>query len=426
MIRLRRELEIFQQCSHSMRTLMISNMIYALVLPVIEVFVAAFVMRNSHAVDRVVTYQLSVYAATPFAFYLNGRLMGRVEAKHLYAAGMFLSGVVMMLLMRSSILTLAGTATAGLAMGVATGLFWANRGFLALATTDDGNRNYYYGVELFTGTLAAVAVPGLIGWFIGGTSLYGWLGGVANQAYRIIAVAVFVLTVLAAGILELGSFRNPPRARFVFFRFHPLWRKILQLAVLKGLAQGYILTAPAMLIMLLVGQEGTLGATQAIGGVLSACILYAAGRIAMPAQRMVIFSAGLLLFFFGAVANAILFNAIGVLVFVGCLLLAKPLLDLGYNPLEFKVVDVVAGIERRSAYAYLFNHEFGLFPGRLLGCGLFLAIAHWGSPSAALRYALLVVAGVHLISIPIAGKLTLELGATAGKTNTRRGSNLRA
>jgi len=410
---LRREFEVFRRCSSSMRTLMISNMIYALVLPVIEVFVAAFVMRNSHAVERVVTYQMSVYAATPFAFYLNGKLMGRVDVKHLYAAGMLLSGVVMMLLMRSGALTLAGTATAGLAMGLATGLFWANRGFLALATTDDGNRNYYYGVELFTATLAAVAVPSLIGWFIGGTALYGWLGGMANHAYRIIAIAVFVLTALAAGILELGSFHNPPRARFVFFRFHALWRQVIQLAMLKGLAQGYILTAPAMLIMLLVGQEGTLGATQAIGGIFSACILYATGRAAAPAHRMMVFSAGLLLFFVGAVANAILFNAAGALIFVGCLLLAKPLLDLGYNPLELRVVDVVSGIEGRNVYAYLFNHEFGLFPGRLLGCGLFLAIAHWGSPNAALKYALLVVAAVHLLSIPIAGKLTRELAGAA-------------
>jgi len=60
----------------------------------------------------------------------------------------------------------------------------------------------------------------------------------------------------------------------VFFRFHPLWRRMLKLALLKGLAQGYIVTAPAMLIMLLVGQEGTLGATQAIGGVFSACLMY--------------------------------------------------------------------------------------------------------------------------------------------------------
>jgi len=39
MNRLRREFLLFCRCSHSMRTLMISNMIYAFVLPVIEVFV---------------------------------------------------------------------------------------------------------------------------------------------------------------------------------------------------------------------------------------------------------------------------------------------------------------------------------------------------------------------------------------------------
>ena len=61
-----------------MQILMVSNMMYALVLPVIEIFVAAYVMRNSQAVAKVVTYQLSIYAATPLAFYINGKLLGRL------------------------------------------------------------------------------------------------------------------------------------------------------------------------------------------------------------------------------------------------------------------------------------------------------------------------------------------------------------
>jgi hypothetical protein len=36
------------------------------------------------------------------------------------------------------------------------------------------------------------------------------------------------------------------------------------LAILKGLAQGYIVTAPAMLVMRLVGEEGALGTLQAV------------------------------------------------------------------------------------------------------------------------------------------------------------------
>jgi YQGE family putative transporter len=410
---LRREFEVFFHCSRSMQVLIVSNIIYALVLPVIDIFVAAYVMRNSHAVATVVAYQLAVYVATPVAFYLNGILLGRVGVKHLYAAGMLLSGAAMMMLMRSGALTPMGIATSGLAMGLATGLFWANRGFLALATTSDDNRNYYYGVELFFATLAAIVVPALIGWLISGATLYGWLGGTANRAYRILAMAAFGLTVLSAILLERDSFRNPGRTRFVFFRFHALWRRMIGLALLKGLAQGYMLTAPAMLILLLVGKEGTLGATQAIGGVFSASLLYTVGRATAPRHRRIVFAAGLVLFLLGAVSNALLFNALGVLIFIGCLALAKPLLDLAYNPIEFQVVDVVSRLEKRNEYAYLFHHEIGLFIGRFLGCVLFLSIAHWWSGVAALKYALPVIALLQLLSIRVAGQIYRSLQAAA-------------
>lgn len=420
MTRLRKEFEVFLRCSRSMQVLMVSNMIYALVLPVIEIFVAAYVMRNSRDVSRVVTYQLAIYAATPLAFYLNGKLLGKVGAKHLYAAGMLLSGMAMMLMMQLSILTPIGVATSGFFMGLATGLFWANRGYLALTATNDDNRNYYYGLEMFVATLAAVVVPAMIGWFISGTTLYGWLGGIPNRAYRIVAAVVFGLTILASGILERGTFRDPKPTPFVFFRFSPLWIRMLELALLKGLAQGYIVTAPAMLIMLLVGQEGTLGATQAIGGIFSACLMYLAGRIAAPRHRIVVFGIGLTLFFLGAIVNTALFNALGVIVFIACLLLAKPLLDLAYYPIQLQVIDVVSRLENRNEYAYIFNHEFGLFVGRCLGCGLFLGIAYWWSGTAALKYALPVIALLQLLSIGVAGQIFRGITA-AGTTSSAAG-----
>jgi MFS transporter, YQGE family, putative transporter len=323
----------------------------------------------------------------------------------------------MMLMMQLSILTPVGVAISGFTMGLATGLFWANKGYLALATTNNGNRNYFYGVEMFVSTLASVVVPALIGWFISGTALYGWLGGVANRAYHIIAIVVFCLTVIAAINLERGTFRSPERTRFVYFTFHRLWRKMLELALLKGLAQGYIVTAPAMLIMLLVGQEGTLGTTQAVGGIFSACLMYLAGRLAAPKHRIIVFSAGLLLFLLGSITNTALFNAVGVLIFMACLLLAKPLLDLAYYPIQLQVVDAVSRLEGRNEYAYIFNHEFGLFMGRCLGCGLFLAIAYWGSGIAALKYALPVIALLQLLSIRVAGQIFTGLDK-AGNTSS--------
>ena len=98
--------------------------------------------------------------------------------------------------------------------------------------------------------------------------------------------------------------------------------------------------------------------------------------MAAPKHRIIVFSCGLIFFFLGAVTNTLLFNAVGVLIFIGCLLLAKPLLDLAYYPIQLQVIDVVSRLEGRKEYAYIFNHEFGLFLGRCLGCGLFLGIAY--------------------------------------------------
>jgi MFS transporter, YQGE family, putative transporter len=399
MNRLASEIEVFCECPRSMQILILANMIYAFVLPVIEIFVAAYVMRNSHEVSKVIVYQLSIYAATPAAFYANGKLLGRVAAKHLYATGMLLSGIAIFLMMQLSVLTPIGVSVSGITMGLATGIFWANRGLLALTATNNENRNYYYGVENFFAALAAVIVPALIGWFISSTSLYGWLGGAANRAYHIIAVVVLCFTVLAAWTIERGSFRKTERTPFVFFHFHPIWWRMLELALLKGLAQGYIVTAPAMLIMLLLGKEGTLGAIQASGGVISAIIMYMTGRLAEPHHRTKVFAVAVSLFLMGAVVNAALFNAAGVMVFMACLVVAKPLLDLAYYPIQLQVVDAVSQIEKRNEYAYIFNHEFGLFFGRSLGCGLFLALASLVSSTAALKYALTVIALLQVISI---------------------------
>ena len=87
---------------------------------------------------------------------------------------------------------------------------------------------------------------------------------------------------------------------------------------------------------------------------------------------------------------------------MACLLMARPLHDIAYFPIQMKVIDTVSAIERRSKFAYIFHQEFGFFIGRLGGCGLFLLLAHvWGGEFA-LRYAILFVALVQLLSIPVA------------------------
>lgn len=413
MNRLAKEYRVFLSCPRDMRVLLVTNMIYAFVLPVIEIFVAAYVMRNSHDVSKVVTYQLAIYAGDPFAFWLNGVMLGRISIKRLYAAGMLLSAVAMLVMMSSTVISPMAIAVSGLLMGIASGLFWANRGFLALSTTTDENRNYFYGVETFFLTITSVIVPAAIGWFIEATGKYGWVSGNRNNSYRIVALCTLVLTLVASVVINMGSYRNPPKTRFVFFHFHSLWKKMLSLAMLKGLAQGYLVTAPAMLIMMLVGQEGTLGLIQAAGGIVSSFMLYAVGRASKPEHRVRVFAIGLFLFAAGSIVNTVMFDAKGVLIFMACLVLAKPVLDLAYFPIQLLIIDTVSVIENRNEYAYIFNHEIGLFAGRLLGCGLFIILAVNVSRIAALKYALPTIAVLQIASIWVASNLLSSAAKTS-------------
>ncbi len=395
----------FLSYPREMRILLLTNLIYAFVLPVIDVFVGAYVMRNSQDVKMVVLYQLAVYTGIPFTFLINGFLLQHVNIKRLYSAGMLLSGVSMAVMMSLGKLELTGVGVAGLMMGMSFGLFWANRDFLALSTTNDQNRNYYYGLETFFYTNTYVIVPIAIGWFIEGTGRQGWFGGDRNTAYQIVTAIVFLLTICASILVHRGRFENPPDTNFIFFRFHWLWNRMQLLAILKGLAQGYIVTAPAMLVMRLVGQEGALGTLQAVGGILSAFLLYFIGRTTKPEHRLVIFTIGLALFALGGLANALLYNAIGVFLFMACLLLSRPLHDIAYFPIQMQVIDAVAAIEHRNKFAYIFSQEFGFYIGRFAGCMLFILLASKVSDTFALRFALLMIGVVQLLSIPMAKRV---------------------
>jgi YQGE family putative transporter len=402
--KLRTEIGHFKSQSHNFQILIFTNMVYALVLPVIDIFVAAYIMRNSSDTSKVVIYQLAIYTGIPLTFLLNGFLLKHFNIRKLYSAGMMLSGVSMIIMMSLKTLDLAGIGIAGMTMGLSFGLYWSNRDYLALAITNDKNRNYYYGLETFIYTIIAIAIPATIGWFIQSKT------GEAEKhaAYLTITGIVFLITLTASIVCFRGNFDNPTQKKYIFFKFHSLWYKLLSLATFKGLAQGFLVTAPAMLIFKLLGEEGALGKAQSIGAVLAAIIIYLLGRFSKPSDRIKIFTAGLVLFALGACLNGLLYNKIGVIVFLLLLLIAKPLMDLAYFPIQLKVIDIVSHIEKRGEFTYILNHEAGLYVGRLFGAGTFLVLYYTISEDFALRYAIGIIALLQLCSIYISKKIIAE------------------
>jgi len=398
------EVDHFKSQTHNFRILVFTNLVYALVLPVIDIFVAAYIMRNSNDTSKVVIYQLAIYTGIPLTFLINGFLLKHFNIRKLYSTGMMLSGVSMIIMMSLKTLDLTGIAIAGITMGLSFGLYWSNRDYLALSITNDQNRNYYYGLETFIYTIIAIVVPATIGWFI--QSKTG--EDAKHSAYVVITCIVFAITIIASIVCFRGRFENPIQKQYIFFKFHPLWYKLLSLAMFKGLAQGFLVTAPAMLIFKILGEEGALGKAQSIGAILAAIIIYFIGRFSKPSDRIKTFSVGLILFAVGACLNGMLFDKTGVIVFLLLLLIAKPLMDLAYFPIQLRVIDIVSRIERRGEFTYILNHEAGLYLGRLLGAGTFLVLYYAVSEDFALRYAIGIIALLQLCSIFISKKIIAQ------------------
>lgn len=410
MNKLKKEYLFFKQQEPNMRTLLKTNLLYALVLPVVEIFVGAYVMRNTSDPTSVAFYQLFMYIGIITTSFVNGFLLRHVKVKVLYAAGIFVSGLSMFAMMLIKSLGFIELGVAGFTMGAASGFFWTNRYLLTLNNTTDSNRNYFFGLESFFFSIASITVPLIIGAFISqmdGKEVFGYLVNI-NTAYQMVTMGVIVLTIIAVFVLWKGDFTNPVEKNFIYLRFCRLWKKMLVLSSLKGMVQGFLVTAPAILVLKLVGDEGALGLIQGISGALTAILVYVLGRAAKPKHRIGIFAVGVLIFFFGTLFNGILFSATGVIVFVLCKVIFQPLYDLAYFPIMMQTIDAVVKLEKRNEYTYILSHEFGLFIGRATGLILFIVLAYFISQDFALKYALIIVGGLQLLSYPLAKNIIKE------------------
>jgi MFS transporter, YQGE family, putative transporter len=402
--KLNTEYRFFLSMPYNMRVLLITNMLYAFVLPVVEIFMAAYIMRYFNDTSYVAIFQVAMYTGIIISSLSNGILLKTFKVAHLYSFGILLSGVAMAGMMMVRDISLPGLIIAGTLIGTASGFFWTNRYLMALNSTVDENRNYFFGLESFFFTIANITVPLVIGAFLASMDGSVILGIELNiyAGYRIVTLVVFAITILATFTLARGKYENPIQKDFLYFRFERLWNKQILLSALKGLVQGFLVTAPAMLIMRYVGKEGSLGLIQGVSGGITAIIIYAIGRIAKPKHRIAIFALGIFIFLIGTIINGIELTAFGVMVFVLCKVFFQPLHDLAYYPIMMKVLDVVSARENRNKYAYILNHEFGLYAGRVFGLGLFIFLAFYVSEVFALRYALIIVAVIQLLSIPLA------------------------
>ncbi|MEK7256023.1 MAG: MFS transporter, partial [Bacteroidota bacterium] len=84
------EFTFFNSHPLPLRMLLLTNLLYGLVIPIIELFVGAYIMRNSNDLALVVIFQLAVYTGIPLTFAINGWLLKHMPIAWLYSFGMLL------------------------------------------------------------------------------------------------------------------------------------------------------------------------------------------------------------------------------------------------------------------------------------------------------------------------------------------------
>ena len=162
MNKLKKEYLFFKQQEPNMRTLLVTNMLYALVLPIVEIFVGAYIMRNTSDPVMVAFYQLAMYIGIITTSLVNGYLLKKYSVKTLYSVGILVSGISMFGMMTIKSLGFIELGLAGFLMGAASGFFWTNRYLLALYNTNDNSRNYFFGLESFFFSITSIGVPLII------------------------------------------------------------------------------------------------------------------------------------------------------------------------------------------------------------------------------------------------------------------------
>ena len=117
MNKLKREYQFFKQQTPNVRVLLMTNLLYAFVLPVVEIFVGAYVMRHTSEPVSVAFYQLFMYIGIIATSFVNGFLLRHVSVKVLYAGGILVSGLSMFAMMLVKSLGFVELGIAGFVLG---------------------------------------------------------------------------------------------------------------------------------------------------------------------------------------------------------------------------------------------------------------------------------------------------------------------
>ena len=390
--------------SRDQRLLLAAYLLFGLGSPMVNTFSGTYVWRLFHSPSALATFLMIFCLGLPVGFLLNGFLLRRVKLTRLFFFSCLLQGLIPLILVSLPHPTVIAIWMIGLVLGTAAGCFWANRNYLTSRVSVNGERFKFISIETTLTAIAAIISPLLIGW----TIAFGESSGAytIELGYKVTTLIGFLLLAVCGRIIATISVPGPEVKNLFVKHRSDIWQNWRWLEIVNGVVDGAGRIFPLMIVLTFLGQEASVGTVQSVSSILSAIMIYFAGKRASAEKdhvRMLLF--WMTMTIGGAVIFATMYSARGAII-----LLAISALVGSFRWGSFAAIlyDIVDAEEKRHGenhrYALLMDRETLLNAGRALALALFV-LAFSFSPTATLRFGLLAVGAAQLLLVAMTAQI---------------------
>ncbi len=303
------------------------------------------------------------------AFVMNGFALRHVPLKWLYAAGLVLQSASCAVLFAISDLNPINLAVLGVFSGAMAALYWANRNLLSLQMTRGSERDYFCSLESALGMLFSVVSPVIFGWFLQlGTEFEA-----SSVVYRYQVLTAFTVFIQLAGAwyIVCTPFDDYSPQSILVTRATSYWNRARLFVALKGVAEGSALFLPTLVVLRLIGQEGTLGTLQSLATLGTTALLYGIARWMHGERRTLVLGGGLGVMLVGGLSLSLWYSPWGGVIYLILQTLGIQLIWAAANPI---MLDAINADQQKDgdAYRYVVDRELFLNVGRMVGVVLVL------------------------------------------------------
>lgn len=321
----------------------------------------AFLWRASFDVSLVAIYSLATWLTTPVGFYLIGKIMRSVPVNRIFFAATLAQSLVITSLIFLKPIGALPIIIFGLLNGFSIGLYWANRNLLTFKSVPDNQRVYFYSLENVSATIGSIVIPPIVGWFL-----------ISSQgSYSLLAAISLLVTFFAAWQGKKMATEKLNLGRISLAHASLNWNRVRSLFVLTGAFNGLEMFLPALLILILVGNEKSLGFLLSITAAMAAGATYLVGR----AKKHDLFQILLIGVIFTVAASLVIgisYTTIGVVIFLALNSVGNSFRWLAIMPIFYNSISLDEHGNKNHHFSYIFDVEVFIALGRGLGIGFFL------------------------------------------------------